>query len=169
MLGTLQARLEKLGLSLPPPAAPVANYVPYRLLPYKALGWGKSTGPHTRLMYTSGFVPTVDGVPLHTGKLGAEVSIEDGQACARQCVLNALGWLDKVIEGDLGRFKVVVQMRVFVACTPDFTDHPKVANGASDLLVEIFDDAGQHTRAAVGCPSLPLNVPVEIDFLFEVL
>lgn len=162
-MSNVARRLSELGLTLPEPAAPVANYVPHRL-----------TGPQTgaagasRMLYTSGMIPTVAGQPLHTGKLGAEVSIEEGQECARQCVLNGLAWLSVALEGDYERLLAVVQLRAFVACSADFADHPKVANGASDLLVALFDDRGRHTRAAVGCPSLPLNVPVEIDFLFEV-
>jgi len=159
-------RLRALGLELPTPAAPVANYVPYKLV--------RQVPGGSQLLYTSGMIPLANGVPLYLGKLGAEVSLEQGVECARQCVLNALAWVVDALGGasaeisPLTRIEAVVQVRRFVACTPDFHDHPRVLNGASDLLVEIFGDAGRHTRAAVGCPSLPLNVPVEIDFLFSV-
>lgn len=147
----------ELGLTIPEPAQPVGSYVPYKIVD------GLYGQP---VLYTSGMIPTVDGQPLHTGKLGAEVSMADAQTCARQCVLNALAWVQQGGKGGLDRVKGVIQVRGFVACTPDFYDHPRVLNAASDLLVDIFSDAGRHTRAAVGCPSLPLNVPVEIDFLF---
>jgi enamine deaminase RidA (YjgF/YER057c/UK114 family) len=160
------ARVIELGLTIPQPAQPVANYVPYKIL-------RDNSGPY--LLYTSGMVPLVDGQPLMTGHLGANISVEQGQECARLCVLNALSWVQHAarqgLDGLLGlngldHVREVVQVRGFVASTPEFADHPKVINGASDLLVDIFGDAGRHTRAAVGCSSLPMNVPVEIDFLF---
>jgi enamine deaminase RidA (YjgF/YER057c/UK114 family) len=151
------ARLRELGLTLPELAQPVGSYVPYKVVD------GLYGQP---MLYTSGMIPVVAGTPLHTGKLGAEVSLEDAQQCARQCVLNALAWVEQSGKGGLDRVRGVVQVRGFVACTADFYDQPKVLNAASDLLVEIFGEAGKHTRAAVGCPALPLNVPVEIDFLF---
>jgi enamine deaminase RidA (YjgF/YER057c/UK114 family) len=147
-------RLAHLGLELPALALPVANYVPYKLA-------GK-------YLFLSGMIPVVGGQPRCTGLLGAGVSVEQGQDCARLCVLNALAWVNEALHGDLERVFEVLQMRGFVACTPEFTEHPKVINGASDLLVELFGERGKHTRAAVGAPSLPLGVPVEIDFLFAV-
>ena len=155
MPNAASARLKELRLTLPTPAPPVGSYVPYKIVP----------GADGRaLIYTSGMVATVEGKPLHPGKLGAEVSLEAAHECARQCVLNALAWVNVAVG--LDRISEVVQVRGFVACTADFYDHPRVINAASDLLVEIFGDAGRHTRAAVGCIALPLNVPVEIDFLF---
>ena len=147
-------RLAKLGLELPAPAMPVANYVPYKL-----------DGTY---LFLSGMIPVRDGQPVCTGQLGAGVSIEQGQECARICVLNALAWVYAALHGDLESVFEVVQLRGLVACTPEFTEHPKVINGASDLLVELFGERGKHTRVAAGAPSLPLGVPVEIDFLFTV-
>jgi enamine deaminase RidA (YjgF/YER057c/UK114 family) len=147
-------RLAKLGLELPELAMPVANYVPYKL-----------RGHH---LYLSGMIPVVNGTPLHKGHLGQDISIEQGQECARICVLNALAWAHDALRGDLGQIFEVLQVRGLVACTPDFTDHPKVLNGASDLLVEVFGDLGKHTRVAAGASSLPLGVPVEVDFLFGI-
>jgi enamine deaminase RidA (YjgF/YER057c/UK114 family) len=151
---SVSKRIVELGLELPAPPAPVANYVPFKF----------SGG----LLYLSGMIPVVGGVPLHTGLVGSGVSLEQAVACARVCVLNALGWASQALDGDLDRIAEVVRVRGFVACDAGFADHPAVANGASDLLVEIFGDHGRHTRSVVGCSSLPLNVPVEIDFLFSV-
>jgi len=148
-------RLTKLDLKLPALAMPVANYVPYKLV-------GK-------YLYLSGMIPIVNGEPLHTGHLGADITVEQGQECARQCVMNALAWVHEALHGDMERVLEVLQVRGFVACTADFTAHPKVLNGASDLLVELLGERGKHTRVAVGAPSLPLGVPVEIDFLFGIL
>ena len=150
-------RLRELGLGLPELAQPIGSYVPYKVVD------GLYGQP---VLYTSGMIPLVDGQPLHTGKLGAEVSIEEAQVGARQCLLNALAWVEQRGKGGIDRIREVIQVRGFVACTPDFADHPRVINGASDLLVDIFGDTGRHTRSSVGCSSLPLNVPVEIDFLF---
>ncbi len=160
MPNAASARIIELGLSLPALASPIGSYVPYKIL-------RDNHGP--ALLFTSGMIPIRDGEPLLTGKVGAGVSIEQAQDCARLCVLNALAWILQAIGEGLGgidRIREVVQVRGFVACTPEFAEHPKVLNGASDLLVEIFGEAGRHTRAAVGCSSLPVNVPVEIDFLF---
>jgi enamine deaminase RidA (YjgF/YER057c/UK114 family) len=144
-------RLNKLGYSLPTLAAPVANYVPYKLV--------------GRQIYISGMIPVVDGQPLYSGRLGENVSVEEGQVCARQCILNALAWVNEALSGDMERVFEVVQLRGLVACVPDFTQHPQVINGASDLLVEVFGDRGKHTRIAAGAISLPLGVPVEIDMM----
>jgi enamine deaminase RidA (YjgF/YER057c/UK114 family) len=166
MLAAPSERIEELGLRLPEPAEPVGSYLPYKLL-------RDGNGPY--LLYTSGMVPLVEGIPARTGLVGAEVSIEQAQECARLCVLNALSWVryaaKQTLDGLFGlngldHVSEVLQVRGFVACTPNFYDHPKVINGASDLLVDIFGEKGRHTRASVGCSSLPLNVPVEIDFLF---
>jgi enamine deaminase RidA (YjgF/YER057c/UK114 family) len=160
------ARIVELGLTLPELPAPVGSYVPYKILRDRH-------GPH--LLYTSGMIPVVDGQPVLTGLVGDGVSIEQAQECARICVLNGLAWVQQAarqtLDGLLGlngldHISEVIQVRGFVACTPDFANHPQVINAASDLLVDIFGEAGRHTRAAVGCSSLPLNVPVEIDFLF---
>jgi enamine deaminase RidA (YjgF/YER057c/UK114 family) len=149
---TPEERLAQLGVTLPAPAAPVAAYVPC-----------VRTGD---LVYVSGQVPLVDGKPSHLGRLGAEVGLEDGVAAARTCAVNVLAAL-KAELGALARVRRVVKVTVFVASEPGFTDQPKVANGASELLGEVFGEAGRHARAAVGVAALPLGVPVEVDAIVE--
>jgi enamine deaminase RidA (YjgF/YER057c/UK114 family) len=149
---TPEERLEQLGVTLPAPAAPVAAYVPC-----------VRTGD---LVYVSGQVPVVDGKPSHLGRLGAEVGLEDGAAAARTCAVNVLAAL-KAELGALARVRRVVKVTVFVASEPGFTDQPKVANGASELLGEVFGEAGRHARAAVGVAALPLGVPVEVEAIVE--
>lgn len=147
------ARLAALGLVLPQAPKPVAAYIPFRRA--------------GNLLFVSGQIPMRSGQLVHKGLVGTDVSIEQAQECARQCCLNGLA----VIRDALGSFDAVrqfVRLGVFVACGPEFVDHPKVGNGASELLVEIFGDRGRHTRAAVGSSSLPLGAPVEVDFLVEV-
>lgn len=148
-----EARLAQLGLTLPTPPKPVAAYIPT-----------KQSGS---LLFVSGQVPLRDGAMMATGIVPREVSLEAARDCARQCVLNGLA-AAKAALGSLDRIVSVVRVGCFVACDPTFTDQPKVANGASELLVDIFGDHGRHARAAVGAPSLPLNAPVEVEFVFEV-
>lgn len=150
---SVEQRLKDLGITLPVPAAAVANYVPFVV-----------TG---NLVFVSGQLPLDNGKPAVLGKLGAEVSVEDGVRAARLCGLGLLAQLRAAV-GDLDRVKRVVRLTAFVASTPDFTDQPKVVNGASDLMVEVLGDAGRHARVAVGAPSLPLNVAVEIEGVFEI-
>jgi enamine deaminase RidA (YjgF/YER057c/UK114 family) len=145
-------RLAELGLELPPVAKPVAAYVP-------AVVTGK-------LVFTAGQLPFVSGTLAATGKFGAALAAEDGAALARICVLNALAAAESVI-GSLDRVTRVVKVVAFVASTPDFTGQPGVANGASELLGQIFGDAGQHARSAVGVPVLPLDAPVEVELILE--
>lgn len=146
-------RLTELGLTLPPPPKPVAAYIPTRLI--------------GNLLFVSGQIPLKDGALMATGIVPRDVPIETAQECARQCVLNGLAAASAAL-GSLSRIASVVRVGCFVACDDSFTDHPKVANGASELLVEIFGERGRHARAAVGAPSLPLGTPVEVEFLFEV-
>jgi len=150
---SVEQRLKDLGITLPVPAAAVANYVPFVV-----------TG---NLVFVSGQLPLDNGKPAVLGKLGAEVSVEDGVRAARLCALGLLAQL-RAAAGNLDRVKRVVRLTAFVASTPDFTDQPKVVNGASDLMVEVLGDAGRHARVAVGAPSLPLNVAVEIEGVFEI-
>ncbi len=150
---TPEERLAELGLTLPEVVPPLAAYQP--------------TARSGNLVFTAGQLPARDGEMLATGKLGAEVSEEDGYACARQCALNALAAVAAEVGG-LSAVKRVVKAVVFVASTPDFTAQPKVANGASELLGEVFGDAGRHARSAVGVASLPLDVPVEVELVVEV-
>ena len=154
MSAVIEKRLSDLGLMLPVATAPVANYVPWVV-----------TGS---LVAVSGQLPLRDGALVAKGALGREVTVEDGIQAARQCALNLLTQLREACQGDLDRVKRVVRLGGFIACTADFTDHPKVMNGASDMMVELFDEKGRHARAAVGCPSLPLGAAVEVDGLFEV-
>ena len=150
---TPEERLQELGVSLPAPATPVAAYVPC-----------VRTGD---LVYVSGQVPMVDGKPSHLGHLGDDVDLEAGRAAARTCAVNVLAAL-KAELGELSRVRRVVKVTGFVASTADFTDHPKVVNGASELFGEVFGDAGRHARAAVGVAALPLGVPVEVEAIVEV-
>ncbi|WP_019645923.1 RidA family protein [Novispirillum itersonii] len=154
MSGQIDSRLTELGITVPQAAAPVANYV----------GWVR-TG---NLVVISGQLPLKDGKVTTTGLLGRDVSVEDAAVAARQSGINIIAQLRAACGGDLDKVARVVRLGGFVACTPDFTDHPKVINGASDLMVEVFGDAGRHARAAVGCPSLPLNAAVEVDALVEI-
>ena len=144
---TIEARLTELGLTLPAPAAPVASYVP-------AVEAGG-------MLYISGQLPFLDGV-LMTGKLGDAHSLENGQAAAKACALMLIAQMKKAL-GSLDRVERIVKLGVFCASTPDFTDQPKVANGASDLMEAVFGDAGKHARSAVSVPVLPLDAMVEID------
>ncbi len=153
MTGLVDRRLADLGLVLPEAVPPVANYVPFVT----------SRG----MVFVSGQLPLVDGRPAFVGKLGDGVSLADGQAAARLCAINAIAQLRAACDGDLDRVRRIVRLGGFVACVAAFTDHPKVINGASDLMVEVFGDAGRHARAAVGCPSLPLDAPVEMDLIAE--
>jgi enamine deaminase RidA (YjgF/YER057c/UK114 family) len=150
---TPAARLAELGLELPEVAAPVAAYVP-------ALRSGD-------LVYTSGQLPTVDGRLLATGKVGAEVSPEQAKELARRAALNALAAVASVV-GDLSAVRRVVKVVGFVASDPSFTGQSGVINGASELLGEVFGDAGQHARSAVGVAVLPLDSPVEVEIVVEV-
>lgn len=150
---TPEARLEERELAIPEVAAPVAAYIP-----------AVRTGQY---IYTSGQLPVQGGQPIHTGKVGAEVSLEDAQAAARQCTLNALAAI-RAITGELSAIKGIVKVTGFVASAPDFTAQPQVINGASELLGEVFGDVGVHARSAVGVAVLPLDVPVEIEMIVEV-
>lgn len=154
MASNIDARLAELGITLPVPAVAVANYVPFVV-----------TGT---LVFVSGQLPMEGGKPVVFGHLGAEVSVEDGVRAARLCGLNLLAQAKAACGGDLDRIRRVVRLTAFVASTPDFTDQPKVVNGASDLMVEVLGEAGRHARVAVGAPSLPLNVAVEIEAVFEI-
>lgn len=153
-MSTIESKLADQGLVLPTPAKPVASYVPVVV------------AEHARLIFVSGQIPSRDGKLLSIGVVPSRVSIEEAQACARQCVLNALAAV-KAELGSLERIARVVKLGVFVACDPGFTDQPKVANGASDLLVSIMGEQGRHARAAVGVPALPLGAPVEVDMVLE--
>ena len=153
-MGTIDKRLADLGIVLPTPAKPVANYVP----------WVK-TG---NLVFISGQGPMADGKLVYTGALGNGVSIEDGIRSARLCGVNVLAQLREAVDGDLDRVQRVVKLLGFVNASADFTEHPKVINGASDLMVEVFGEKGRHARSAVASPSLPFAISVEVEAIFEI-
>jgi enamine deaminase RidA (YjgF/YER057c/UK114 family) len=150
---TPEEALAKLGLTLPTPARPVAAYVP--------------TVRTGNLVFVAGQLPFVDGKLPKTGRVGEGVTLEEGQLYARLAALNALAAV-KAEVGDLARVTRVVRVGAFVASADAFTDQPKVANGASELLVQVFGEAGRHARSAVGVNALPLGAPVEIELLVEV-
>lgn len=149
----IEAKLSEMGLSLPDAPAPAANYVPF-----------VQTG---NLVFISGQISR-DEDGLITGTLGEDADIAHGQRAARTCALALLAQLKAACQGDLGRLVRVVKLTGFVNSAPDFTDHPTVINGASDLFGELLGEKGAHARAAVGCSSLPLNVAVEIEGIFEI-
>ena len=151
-MSTPEERLAALGLTVPEVAAPVAAYVP-----------AVRSGNH---VFTAGQLPLRSGELLATGKVGGEVSPETAKECAQQCALNALAAVRA--EVPLERVRRVVKLVVFVASTVDFTGQPGVANGASELVGEVFGDAGRHARSAVGVPVLPLDAPVEVEMIVEV-
>ncbi|WP_055478989.1 RidA family protein [Sphaerimonospora mesophila] len=151
--GSPEERLAELGLALPDVVPPVAAYLP-----------AVRTGDY---VYTSGQIPVVDGKLGVTGKVGAEVSAEEAKELARICALNAMAALKSVV-GDLSKVVRIVKVVGFVASAPDFTGQPVVVNGASELLGEVFGDAGRHARSAVGVASLPLDAPVEVELIAEV-
>jgi enamine deaminase RidA (YjgF/YER057c/UK114 family) len=150
---TPEERLADLGLSVPEVAKPVAAYIP-----------AVRSGAY---VHTSGQLPMREGQLMLTGKVGGEVSQEEAVECARQCALNAIAAVRAEV-GDLSAVKRVVKVVVFVASTPDFTAQPQVANGVSELLGEVFGEAGRHARSAVGVAVLPLDAPVEVELLVEV-
>ena len=152
MTDRIDRKLEELGLTLPQAAAPVASYVPTVLA--------------NGMLHISGQLPFKDGA-LVTGRVGDGVSLEDAQEAAKLCALMLVAQM-KAALGTLGRVERIVKLGVFVNATGDFTDQPKVANGASDLMVALFGDAGKHARSAVGVPVLPLGAAVEIDAIVQV-
>jgi enamine deaminase RidA (YjgF/YER057c/UK114 family) len=153
-MSRIEQRLSALGIKLPSPPAPVASYVPFTV----------SGG----LVFVSGQIPIAEGKPQFIGKLDAEISLEDGKKAARLCALNLLAQLKAACGGDLDRVKSCLRLGVFVNAVPDFTQHPEIANGASDFIVEALGDTGKHARAAVGAGSLPRGVAVEVEGLFEI-
>ena len=153
MAGRIEARLAELKIELPKAAIPVANYVPV-----------VTAGD---LAFVSGQVTIWNGEFQYTGRLGQEFKIEEGQAAARLCALNVIAQLKNAL-GDLDRVKRCAKLTVFINSANEFTDQPKVANGASDLMVEVFGDRGRHARSTVGVAALPADAAVEVEGLFEV-
>ncbi len=154
MAGRIEARLKELGIVLPTPPAPAANYVPYTI--------------GGDLVFIAGQIPFVDGEVKHKGRLGAEISVEQGRAIARICALNVLAQAKAACGGDLDRVKRCLKVVGFVSCVDGFDRQPEVMNGASDLFVEVLGEAGRHARSAVGTNALPRNVPVEVEAIFEI-
>ncbi len=151
---TVADRLKELGITLPPPATPGGNYTPANLV------------GHT--LYVAGQLPTVDGELVATGKVGADVTIEQAAEAARICALNALSAAENVLDGGLDAVESLTRITVFVNAVPDFAQQSIVANGASDFLVEVLGEAGRHARNAIGVGSLPRNAPVEVETTFKV-
>lgn len=154
MSGRIEARLAELGIVLPQASVPVANYVP-----------AARTGDQ---LFISGQVPMRDGKLHYIGKLGAGFEVDDAVAAARLCALNIVAQAKAALDGDLDRVRRVVKLVGFVNSAPDFGDQPKVVNGASDVMVDIFGDAGRHARSAVGVAGLPFGVSVEVEAVLEV-
>lgn len=152
-MGQIEQRLADMGISLPAPIAPVANYVPFVI--------------SGQLLFIAGQI-SIGPSGVVKGKLGASMTVEEGASAARLCAINILAQINAALAGDLDRVKRIVKLGGFVNCAPDFEDQPKVINGASDLMVSVFGDAGKHARAAVGAPSLPLGAAVEIDAIIEI-
>ncbi len=153
-MSEIEARLSAAGISLPDAPAPAANYVP------AAIGAG--------LLFVAGQLPLRDGNVAFAGKVGIDLDLAGGEAAAQLCAINILAQAKAALDGDLARIKRTLKVQGFVNAPPDFVDHPKVVNGASDLLVLALGEAGRHARFAVGAPSLPLGAAVEVDATFEV-
>lgn len=154
MSGAIKARLQALGIELPEPSEPGANYVPYL-----------ATG---NLLFLTGQLCHWNGERLFIGKLGAELDIDHGRRAARVCALNLVSQLDAALGGDLDRVVRTIRLAGYVNSAPDFHGQSQVMNGASDLFVEVFGDKGRHTRLAVGVSALPYNVAVEVEGIFEI-
>lgn len=153
MSDTIENRLQKFGISIPEAMQPVANYV-------TAARLGNQ-------LFISGQLPLISGKPVAVGKVGRTVSVEQAKKSAEACAINILAQA-KVALGSLEKIKQVVKVTAFVATDPNFTDIPLVANGASDLFVNILGDAGKHARSAIGVSSLPMDVPVEVEAILEI-
>ena len=152
-MGMIDTKLAAMGLVLPEANAPVANYVPYVL--------------SGKLLFISGQIPVLAGKPIAVGQLGAGLTLDQGTACARQCGINLITQMKAACGGDLDKVQRIVKLVCFVNAAPHFVDVPKVANGVSDLMVEVFGEKGRHARSSVGCSSLPLDVPVEVEAIVE--
>jgi enamine deaminase RidA (YjgF/YER057c/UK114 family) len=150
----LTAKLAALGHKMPTVSKAVASYVPYVI--------------SGNLVFISGQIPFLNGQAMHQGIVGADLTLDQGRDAAVACGLNILAQVNDAVDGDWAKVSRCVKLGGFVACTPDFIDHPKVINGASELINAVMGDAGQHARFAVGAPCLPLNCAVEIDAIFEI-
>jgi enamine deaminase RidA (YjgF/YER057c/UK114 family) len=153
MAGRIDARLAELGITLPTPAAPIANYVPFAV--------------SGKLVVISGQIPLREGKVAFTGKVGQELTPEQGQEAARLCFVNLLAQLRAAAGGDLDRVARVLRLGGFIAAPAAFTQHAAVMNGASDLAVAVFGEVGRHARTTIGVPSLPADAAVEVEGMFE--
>ena len=150
---SFEENIKNLGLNIPELPKALANYVPYKIV-------GKT-------MYISGQAPVKDGGLIYKGKVGSDISVEDGIEAARLCVINIIAAVKTGLEGDWSKLDSFVKLTGYVNCQDTFTDQPKIINGASDMLVEIFGDQGRHSRVAVGSNALPLGIAVEIDAIVQ--
>lgn len=153
-MGMIEERLQELGIDLPEAAAPAANYVPYVI--------------SGNLVFISGQVPVVGGELKYRGKVGKDYTLEEAKECAELVAVNILSVLRHACDGELDRVRRCVKLGGFVNCEPEFDQQPQVINGASDLMVQVFGEVGRHARFAVGSNSLPFDVAVEIDAIFEI-
>ena len=149
----VEENIKNLDLTIPELPSPVANYVPFKIV--------------DNFMYVSGQAPIKDSKVIYRGKVGLDISVEDGIKAAKLCCINIIANLKKGIDSDWNRLDNFIKLAGFVNCNSDFTDQPKIINGASDLLVDIFGDQGRHTRVAVGSNALPLGIAVEIDAIIK--
>ena len=154
-MSAAEKTMQDIGLTLPTVSMPAANYVP--------------CVQYDKMLMVSGQLPMLDGKPQFVGKVGATISLEEAQECAKLCGLNILAHVKNHLGGDLSKIKRLVRLGVFVNATEEYTDHPKVANGVSDFMVALFGEAGKHARAAVGVSGLPFGVAVEVEALFELV
>lgn len=153
MSSNIEKRLQEIGITLPPPGAPGGNYVPFVVV--------------GELAFMAGQVAREAGKMKYVGKVGAALSVQEGAAAARLCAVNLLAQLKVACGGDLDRVERCVRLGGFVNSPPDFLEHPKVINGASDLMVEVFGERGQHARTAVGVAALPMDSAVEVEAIFQ--
>jgi enamine deaminase RidA (YjgF/YER057c/UK114 family) len=153
MAGTIDKRLKELGITLPAKVGVLGNYMPYVV---------------SGNLVFSVQAPLVDGKPVYRGRVGAEYTLEEGQACARMVAVNLIGQLRDACDGELDRVRRCIRLGGFIAVAPGFDKHSQVMNGASDLIVEVFGDRGRHTRFALGLVSLPLEMTVNIEGVFEI-
>jgi enamine deaminase RidA (YjgF/YER057c/UK114 family) len=154
MASSIEQRLSEMGITLPPPGAPAGNYVPFVVV--------------GNLAFMSGQVAREAGKMKYVGKVARDLSVEQGQQAARLCAVNLLAQLKQACGGDLDRVERCVRLSGFVNSTPDFLEHPKVVNGASDLMVAVLGERGQHARTAVGVAALPLDSAVEVEAIFQI-
>ena len=149
-----EKNIKELGIVIPDLQVALANYVPFKII--------------DNFIYISGQAPIKDGIMKFTGKVSEDISIEEGIKAAELCCINIIAGLKKAINHDWNKLDSFIKLGGFVNCLNDFTDHPKIINGASDLLIKIFGDQGKHTRFAVGSNSLPMNISVEIDAIIKI-